>query len=551
MKKLFTIAFCLLLAGYVAAQGVFPAAEIWQVPKTSVVPVIDGVMDAVWFNAGEQVCDKLDDADAAPPDDWFDLYAATRLMWDDTNLYIFITIYDDVLLDGIQTGSDYNYDGVELYMDADNSKLPGPPYDGVDDLQWRFNHGETVDQSDSGYGDAASWGDYITGTESAIEDTDLGWNLEIQVPLANIQVEPAAGTVWGFDAQINDADVTLGTRDNMYRWWATNNAEWHNAELFGTVELTGRVISEVLDIPKIASAPVMDGALDEVWKTIPVISDNQFDSATSAVDFTDWTDARFWFRTAWDDENQYFFFDVWDDIISTGTDYNYDSIEFYWDADNSKTNPNPYDGIDDFQMRCNFGDVTDADLDAGFGDAAAWGTPSIGVTFGQEETDHGYTIELAMPLANVQLSPGSDFGFDVQLNDADETTRGNAMKRWWAVDNAEWHNASFFGTANLVGGADGVKDKDATVAGSFALAQNYPNPFNPTTNISYTVDSRSMVKLNVYDVLGKQVGSLVNEVKAPGLYNVTFDASSLTSGVYFYKLIADNKVEAKKMMLVK
>jgi len=98
MKKLFTIALCLLLAGYVAAQNVFPETGPWQVPKTSVAPVIDGVLDPVWFNSAEQIADNWSETDTPMmPDDWFDLYLTGRLMWDDENLYVFISFYDDVL----------------------------------------------------------------------------------------------------------------------------------------------------------------------------------------------------------------------------------------------------------------------------------------------------------------------------------------------------------------------------------------------------------------------------------------------------------------------
>jgi hypothetical protein len=550
MKKVFTIAVCLFLAGYAVAQDLWPASEIWQVPKTSVAPVIDGTMDAVWYQATEEVIDNNDNTNTpTPPDDWFDLYVTGRLMYDETNIYIFFSIQDEMLNVGTATGSDWNYDCVEIYFDADNSKTPGG-YDGIDDLQWRFNLSETsIDETDPGYGTGANWGDPRPGASFATLETTLGWNLEIVVPLENVMMDNAAGTQFGFDVQVGDSDSALGTRDTMYRWWAVTEPTWNDASLFGTAELTDRVISEVLDVHRLSAAPVMDGELDAVWSEVQLLPDNVW-CETDPTIMDDWSDSKFWFRTAYDDNNQYFFFEVWDDAVNQGTDWQYDSIELYWDADNSKT-PGAYDGIDDCQFRINYGDVTEADLDTGFGNGGvAWGDYRTGVTFGITDSDFGWNVEMAMPLANVQLAEDSEFGFEIQLNDADEATR-NSMRRYWSTSNNSWYDAAEFGTAILVPGGSGVKDKDATVAGSFALAQNYPNPFNPSTTISYTVDSRTMVRLNVYDVLGQQVASLVNEVKAPGMYTVSFDGSSLTSGVYFYKLYADNKVEAKKMMLVK
>ena len=86
----------------------------------------------------------------------------------------------------------------------------------------------------------------------------------------------------------------------------------------------------------------------------------------------------------------------------------------------------------------------------------------------------------------------------------------------------------------------------------FRLAQNYPNPFNPTTNITYTLPQLSFVTLKVYDVLGNEIITLVNEEKVTGTYEIEFDSSELTSGVYFYRLQAGQGfVETKKMILIK
>ena len=83
------------------------------------------------------------------------------------------------------------------------------------------------------------------------------------------------------------------------------------------------------------------------------------------------------------------------------------------------------------------------------------------------------------------------------------------------------------------------------------LQQNYPNPFNPSTTISFSLPSSSETSLKIYNILGKEVRTLVSEKLSAGNYDVTFNASDLTSGVYFYKLQAGNMVETKKLMLVK
>lgn len=85
----------------------------------------------------------------------------------------------------------------------------------------------------------------------------------------------------------------------------------------------------------------------------------------------------------------------------------------------------------------------------------------------------------------------------------------------------------------------------------FELAQNYPNPFNPSTTIQYSLPKNLQVKIKVYDVIGREMATLVNELQKPGVYSVKFDGSRLASGVYFYRIVAGDFVETKRMVLVK
>lgn len=85
----------------------------------------------------------------------------------------------------------------------------------------------------------------------------------------------------------------------------------------------------------------------------------------------------------------------------------------------------------------------------------------------------------------------------------------------------------------------------------FILKQNYPNPFNPTTQIQYSISRPSNVTLDVYNIQGQLIATLVDENKSAGVYEVSFDANSLSSGVYFYRMQAGNYVEVKKMTLIK
>ncbi len=98
-----------------------------------------------------------------------------------------------------------------------------------------------------------------------------------------------------------------------------------------------------------------------------------------------------------------------------------------------------------------------------------------------------------------------------------------------------------------------VEDKEENIPTGFSLQQNYPNHFNPTTTISFSIPKTEFVTLKVYDVLGNELATMVNEYRPAGTYNVQFSTinSQLSSGVYFYKFQAGKFTEVKKMILLK
>ena len=521
--------------------------DILYIPKTTVAPTVDGIMEPVYQNHAEVLVTKEDPSDAVVIDDWFDSFGHAYMLWDDTNLYFYMLVHDD----WINTeGGDHNYDGVEIYFDGDDAKME--TYDGIDDLQLRFNLGETeTDQIDTGFGDSgASWDFDKSVFDYIVEESDMGWNIEFSVPYEDLLLAP--GSTFGFDIQINDADES--TREHMLRWWqdADNaNDEWINPSLFGTALMrTDRVVSETLPIPQTDAAPTIDASMGpDEWANSWQISGNIFDSALDVGTVDDWTDMRYTANMMWKDDNLFMYLTVTDDWINAeGGDHNYDGVEIYFDGDNSKAET--YDGLDDVQLRFNVGETELDQVDIGFGaSGASWDFTRDGIDYIIEETDIGWDLEVSFTLGDLLISPGDEFGFDIQLNDADEETRGNNMIRWWSDSNDEWQNASYFGTANLVSGT--AVSENLPVATTFELSQNYPNPFNPSTNITYSVAKMSNVTMTVYNLVGEQVATLVDEVKPAGQYNVTFDASHLTSGVYFYTLNADGKVFTNKMMLMK
>jgi hypothetical protein len=115
-----------------------------------------------------------------------------------------------------------------------------------------------------------------------------------------------------------------------------------------------------------------------------------------------------------------------------------------------------------------------------------------------------------------------------------------------SVDNAYIYDTVEFTLTNPVS----VDGSDIIIS-DFRLEQNYPNPFNPSTTIKYRVAERSNVSIKVYDMLGKEITTLVNTIKDAGAYEVNFDASNLASGMYVYSITAGNFTSSKKMMLLK
>lgn len=156
----------------------------------------------------------------------------------------------------------------------------------------------------------------------------------------------------------------------------------------------------------------------------------------------------------------------------------------------------------------------------------------IATEYGQvaESTDYGTTWTVFQE----QDLPNSYF-----LSFAADFSSGNLLIGSWGD-----------GIYQCGSGVSFVEKKPAIQSG-FELAQNYPNPFNPTTIITYYIAKRSHVRLTVYDVLGRQVASLVNAEKSPGQYQVTFDGSELPSGVYFYRVRAGSYTAVKKLLLIK
>ncbi len=155
-----------------------------------------------------------------------------------------------------------------------------------------------------------------------------------------------------------------------------------------------------------------------------------------------------------------------------------------------------------------------------------------------------------------QLAPDSGAIFEVEyiVSDsvADSTSTEVTFLEGMAADSAlaviplEYVNGTIQITPSV-----GVEGGPPQLPRVYSLSQNYPNPFNPTTTIHFELPKSGHVTLTVFNILGQQTLSVVNEKKEAGTYNVTIDGSRMASGVYFYRLMAGSFSQTKKMLLVK
>lgn len=165
-----------------------------------------------------------------------------------------------------------------------------------------------------------------------------------------------------------------------------------------------------------------------------------------------------------------------------------------------------------------------------------------------------YDVELNYPTEN---GIGRFGDFNVSLS---ENTSHTFVPEWTDITNTDLmvlvdngNDGTVDDTLYLQNKVSGIEGDQGSLLSpnSYNLAQNYPNPFNPATSIQYSIPYRSEVVLKVFDILGNEVATLVNEEKERGVYTVNFNGSGLASGMYLYRLQAGSFVETKKMILMK
>ena len=139
------------------------------------------------------------------------------------------------------------------------------------------------------------------------------------------------------------------------------------------------------------------------------------------------------------------------------------------------------------------------------------------------------------------------------IHDNDTGSGLDAIVTLSKLDNDRAHQTTEVWTYTFLGNKDGNKlsTEENIVSNTFSLEKNYPNPFNPTTTIEYSIGIAGPTKLMIYDILGREVVSLVNEYKQIGRHKVMWNASTMSSGVYFYRLETPTFTKTQKMILMK
>jgi hypothetical protein len=154
------------------------------------------------------------------------------------------------------------------------------------------------------------------------------------------------------------------------------------------------------------------------------------------------------------------------------------------------------------------------------------------------------TINLSVVIWDMDYSDSETF--------ANTTDSADYAPNWWGTQWVDQNFEKYYLYRQVfMSAVTDVEDEISSIPGRFELLQNYPNPFNPSTTIGFNVPDQGNVSLIVYNILGIEVRTLVNEVMQPGFHTIRFDASDLASGIYFYELKMKNQIETKKMTFLK
>ncbi|MDD8016835.1 MAG: sugar-binding protein [Bacteroidota bacterium] len=267
---------------------------------------------------------------------------------------------------------------------------------------------------------------------------------------------------------------------------------------------------------------------------------------------------------AMDADNLYIAYDVIDDTVYVSAD----TTEATWQQDSPDLNIGLYDwrgphhagytrgATPDYMLRFSQNRLNDDHS----GKILMY--PGTNYVWKKKTLTSGYIVEAKIPFTTFAAISAGDNVFspkigmripiDFSINDRDGLSGRKAILSYSNQNNNSSYQNMYNWTYTWVGNkwTVGVQ-KEPAVAKTFELSQNYPNPFNPTTNIKFSIPQSGMVTLKVFDILGREVMTVLNQFQEAGSYTATLDASKLATGMYVYKLESGSFSSVKKMMLIK
>jgi hypothetical protein len=522
-----------------------------------------------------------------------DLSSKIWAAWDDEWFYIYNEVTDDtVAAAGAQV---YHNDEIEIKIDP----VPSDSTQ-TSNLELRLT---ALGSADVPTGQKTE--DLANLAESVKQfvrlKTATGYVLELAIKWSAITknnevIVPAEGTVFGMTIQNHDNDGT-NTRHASVQWGAVlNDAAYNTPKYLGTIKfLAGNKLQFIQSnaMTGVTNPVPYDGTdfylrvdaykdplhfqmtgPDDGYLQIRSYAWNDKGKPTDDADLS----AKVWM--AWDENWLYFYEEVKDDTISSSGNQTY-----FNDGFEMKIDPQPKDSLTNSVY---VGIAMTAEYTPGVATQTDMGimADSLKMT-ARRILKNGYVLEWAVrweaitqAKETVSVAVDSVFGAAILNHDNDKLTGGTreASIMWGAImDDHVWDRVKYYATVKFLpdnklqfipknnvtaytniipyDGSEfdrtGVEKENLGIPSEFALKRNYPNPFNPSTTISYALPKSAEVKLIVYDILGRELATLVNEKQTAGNYRVSFDGRNYASGIYFCKLTADAKVKTLKMMMLK
>jgi len=513
-----------------------------------------------------------------------DLSANVWSSWSDDNLYMYLEVKDDTLAHS--AANSYQNDGMELKIDPQAT-------DSVTNSTFAPNltlFGGTGSDSLNN----------IAGAQWARRIITGGYALELSIPWTSVvsgteTVDPAVDNVFGLAINVHDNDkLVSGTREHSVQWAAVMQDQvWNTPKYLGTAKLLAD--NKIDFIPSnnmtgVTNPMPYDGS--PFWATIDALKDpvytalrNPDDGYVQIRSFAYSNNgapandadlsSKIW--TAWDPTWLYLYEEVMDDTISgnAANAYQDDCIELKIDPQATDSLTNSVFALTLTALGMGTPGVTSADSLTGVTDEdKKWARRII---------TGGYALEMAIKWSAIistteTITPKVNNVFGLAINNHDNDGNGRQASIIWAAQmlDAVWNTPKYHGTIkfiannklqfiptnNMTGvtnttpynGDDisGVEKVSPQIPIEFAMSQNYPNPFNPTTRIDFSLVKTGTVNLKIYNMLGEEVATLINnEMLDMGYYQADFNASSLSTGIYVYVLRQGQSVLSKKMLLMK